>query len=238
MKLIPFILTLLVAGSLASAETTSSSLVPVVSQDAKAAAIFAPSPRYPVDAQGRHPTGHGIVVMEVDKPTGFVTSAHMEKSTGSKLLDDAAIEAFSRWRFKPGLCTDVHYPIAFTMRQAGYLDAVVVSPVDPHKTATQRQAVFEPTPHYPAEALKRLWDGTAILELVLRPDGTVSDVNVLRSSGHELLDQEGVRTFKRWHFRPGTVDHIQVPLTFSLKPQPRVVPPQKLLTKTPQPTAD
>jgi len=34
--------------------------------------------------------------MEVDKKTGLVKSARIEKSTGNKLLDDAALQAFSQ----------------------------------------------------------------------------------------------------------------------------------------------
>ena len=87
---------------------------PPVSHKGKAAAIYAPPPRYPTDARGRRPTGRGIVVMTVDQKTGWVTSARMEKSTGSNLLDEAAVEAFSKWRFKPGTVRHVHSPITFT----------------------------------------------------------------------------------------------------------------------------
>ena len=82
----------------------------------KASAIHAPRPQYPVDAQGRHPTGHGVVLMHVDRKTGWVISAKMQQSTGSKLLDDAAIAAFSHWRFKPGSAAYIHSPITFVDR--------------------------------------------------------------------------------------------------------------------------
>jgi len=81
----------------------------------KTVSISAPRPRYPVDAQGRHPTGHGIVLVQVDQKTGRVTSARMEKSTGNALLDDAALDAFRRWKFRPGrTAAEVHIPINFT----------------------------------------------------------------------------------------------------------------------------
>jgi TonB family protein len=102
----------LIAISLASAQTSSAPAA-MAKEKGKALAIVAPPPRYPVDSQGRHPKGRGIVVMEVDTKTGWVISAKMQKSTGNRLLDDAAIEAFSRWRFKSGTARYVYSPITF-----------------------------------------------------------------------------------------------------------------------------
>jgi len=104
----------LVSIMLASAQPT-----PQQSQQAKALAIYAPRPNYPKDAQGGHPTGSGIVLMEVDKKTGLVKSARMEKSTGNKLLDDAALQAFSQWRFIPGSISQIRCPITFWRNGSG-----------------------------------------------------------------------------------------------------------------------
>ena len=82
---------------------------------AKALAIYAPPPKYPTDERRRRPTGRGIVLIDVDQKTGWVTAARMQKSTGSKLLDDAALEAFRRWRFRRGTVRHVHSPITFTV---------------------------------------------------------------------------------------------------------------------------
>jgi TonB family protein len=102
----------------ASAQNTAASPPPGANiLKGKALAIFAPAPRYPPDAQGRRPSGRGVVVVEVDKTTGWVTSAKMEKSTGYKILDAAALEAFSRWRFMPGTNHKVRLPITFNNRQ-------------------------------------------------------------------------------------------------------------------------
>ncbi|MBO0694640.1 MAG: TonB family protein [Verrucomicrobia bacterium] len=95
------------------AQPEPSSRFPQQIQQAKALAIYAPRPNYPKDAQGYRPRGSGVVVMEVDKKTGLVKSAKMEKSTGHKLLDDAALQAFSKWRFKPGSISRIHCPITF-----------------------------------------------------------------------------------------------------------------------------
>jgi hypothetical protein len=72
-------ITVLVSMMLASAQPT-----PQQSRQAKALPICAPRPNYPKDAQGGRPTGSGIVVMEVDKKTGLVKSARMEKARAIK----------------------------------------------------------------------------------------------------------------------------------------------------------
>ena len=110
-----FVSAFLAALSVAAAQTTPSKPAPLSVPGAKSLAIFAPSPRYPIDEQGRRPAGRGLVVMEVDEKTGSVTFAKMEKSTGNKLLDDAALEAFRRWRFRPGI-RRVITPVTFTQK--------------------------------------------------------------------------------------------------------------------------
>jgi protein TonB len=74
-------------------------------------------PDYPQEARHRHITGSGIVVLNVDRASGRVTSVTMAQSTGHKILDDAAIHTFSQWRFKPGVVSEgkVKIPINFRM---------------------------------------------------------------------------------------------------------------------------
>jgi TonB family protein len=72
-------------------------------------------PEYPYEARRSRITGHGILFGRVDPRTGIVTSVKMEKSTGNTLLDQAALNAFRQWRFKPGTVRQFRTPINFTM---------------------------------------------------------------------------------------------------------------------------
>jgi TonB family protein len=72
------------------------------------------------DAAGKHGTvvtGRGVILVSVDSSSRTVTDARMLKSTGSKVLDDAAVNAFrkSKQRFKPGTPARVQIPITFTL---------------------------------------------------------------------------------------------------------------------------
>ena len=76
--------------------------------------IHKPVPVYPLECRARGITGKGIVVVTLDPKTGTPIGARMLESTGNKLLDGSALEAFSRWRFKPGIAS-VKIPVNFTM---------------------------------------------------------------------------------------------------------------------------
>ena len=76
--------------------------------------IYAPPPAFPFVAWRNEYSGSGVALLEVDKRTGYVTSATMLKSTGHRILDDAALKAFRQWRFLPGTVGKVRVPIRYT----------------------------------------------------------------------------------------------------------------------------
>jgi protein TonB len=86
---------------------------------AKALALNSPRPEYPYEARSRHITGSGVCVVSVDA-SGNVTDATMAQSIGNPILDNSAVNAFKRWRFKPGVAPKVKIPITFTMTGASY----------------------------------------------------------------------------------------------------------------------
>lgn len=76
--------------------------------------------------------------------------------------------------------------------------------------------LYAAKPRYPAEARSRHWTGAGVYELSVRPNGTVSDVRVLKSTGHAVLDEEAKTALLKWRFYPGRLTHAKVPLTFSV----------------------
>jgi protein TonB len=79
-------------------------------------------------------------------------------------------------------------------------------------------------PRYPAEALRNHWEGTAILNVRVLPDGSVGEVLIKTSSGHDVLDQAAVQAVRHWHFNPMTLDgrsgecEVDQPVRFVLEP--------------------
>jgi TonB family protein len=79
-------------------------------------AIYTPMPVYQAEWSKRGLTGKGVVLVTIDKATGKVTGAQMLQSTGNKLLDGSALEAYSRWRFEPDTVSQVKMPVEFKNR--------------------------------------------------------------------------------------------------------------------------
>jgi len=82
--------------------------------DIKKVAISAPQPDYPIDARRKRIEGYGIFKLNVAKD-GTVNSLQVLKSTGSKILDDAAERTLRQWRFKPGILKAIRVPINFAL---------------------------------------------------------------------------------------------------------------------------
>ena len=79
-----------------------------------ALAISAPRPDYPFEARSHWIEGRGLFTLTV-RPDGSVASVEVTKSTGHRILDESAIAAFQKWRFKPGAVDRVKMPMEFTM---------------------------------------------------------------------------------------------------------------------------
>lgn len=86
------------------------------------------------------------------------------------------------------------------------------------------QPLKEVKPQYTADAMRAKVQGTVLLECVVLPDGSVGNVEVVRSLDSTFgLDQEAIKAAKQWRFRPGTrfgepvAVLVTIELTFTLR---------------------
>ena len=97
-----------------------------------------------------------------------------------------------------------------------------VSDTAARQSGERPRFVYQPTPAYPEVARQQGWEGTVTLALELRADGTVGEVQVAHSSGHEVLDTAAQETAKTWKHTPVPQEGEPVPrwaeinLTFTL----------------------
>ena len=94
----------------------------------------------------------------------------------------------------------------------------------PGNGVTLPRVLHEERPQYTSDAMRAKVQGTVLLECVVRPDGSVSDVQIIRSLDPTFgLDQQAVTAAKKWRFAPGTRQgepvavQITIELTFTLR---------------------
>jgi TonB family protein len=86
------------------------------------------------------------------------------------------------------------------------------------------QVLSEVRPAYTKDAMDRKIQGVVLLRVVVLKDGTVTDIQVIRSLDSVFgLDQEAIKAARQWHFVPGTRNGVPVnvrvglEMTFELK---------------------
>lgn len=74
---------------------------------------------------------------------------------------------------------------------------------------------FKPQPIYPIQAKNEKLTGSLLLELMTDQEGFVESIVIQKSSGHEVLDNEAVKTLKTWRLSP--LSRVIVPVEFQLQ---------------------
>ena len=74
-----------------------------------------------------------------------------------------------------------------------------------------------PSPSYPAEARRMNQTGTVLVEFTVDASGRVISAHAKSPSPWPLLNNEAVRTVRRWKFPPGGVMKLQRPIVFQLR---------------------
>jgi periplasmic protein TonB len=80
-----------------------------------------------------------------------------------------------------------------------------VIPAKPDKKSRNRP------PLYPFEAAQRGDHGNVILLIHVSPDGFAAGVDVMKSSGHPVLDQAARDAVSKWRFIPAVKDGVPIP---------------------------
>jgi len=78
-------------------------------------------------------------------------------------------------------------------------------------------------PVYPDVARKKGWEGSVLLRAQITAQGHVESLTLLKSSGHEILDQSATTAVRQWRFHPQQINSqptpstVEIPVKFSLK---------------------
>ncbi|NOU23821.1 MAG: energy transducer TonB [Methyloglobulus sp.] len=90
-------------------------------------------------------------------------------------------------------------------------------------TLVSAEYLQNPKPHYPGIARSRHWQGVVQLRVYVTPDGLCGELSLLKSSGHDELDQAAMEAVRAWKFVPGKLGDtpiaswVTVPIEFYLR---------------------
>jgi protein TonB len=100
------------------------------------------------------------------------------------------------------------------------------APAAPARTGVSIPASYAATnrkPDYPAMSRRYEEQGTVVLQVLVKADGTAGEVKLKSSSGHPQLDKSAMSTVQTWRFNPATsegrpiAEWYQVPIPFKLQ---------------------
>lgn len=80
--------------------------------------------------------------------------------------------------------------------------ATPITPTVGFKESESADMTNNAPPPYPREAIRLRLQGTVLLRLEISNAGDVSSVTVIRSSGHQVLDQAAVEAVSKWTGQP------------------------------------
>ena len=86
-----------------------------------------------------------------------------------------------------------------------------------------RQMPGNPVPQYPAQSRMRREQGDVLIKYFVSSSGRVTELQLIRSSGHPLLDREAIQAASQYRFVPGQAGWTLHPVSFVLTGQDELV---------------
>ena len=103
-------------------------------------------------------------------------------------------------------------PIASVVRSSGMGTGQATN----HGSA-KALTLYAPKPGYPYEARRTGTTGTGVAQLTVNSaTGTVIEARMSQSTGSAILDKATVEALRRWRFKSGVAENIDVPITYTL----------------------
>jgi TonB family protein len=81
---------------------------------------------------------------------------------------------------------------------------------------TSPTVIYRVEPQYSEEARRARYQGTVVLQAIVRRDGTLDILRVVRSLGFGL-DENAITALKQWRFQPGTMDGQTVDVSLNVE---------------------
>ena len=184
--------------------------------------VFEASPEYPPEAKAKGIQGKVIISLRVETD-GTVSKPKVAKSSGSDLLDQAALAAADKFRFKPALRDGKPVAVWVSFAVNFVLDSEEkhVPPADTFIAVDNApEIVKQVEPTYPPEAKANKIQGKVYIRLFVNSTGKVGKGEVAKSSGNKLLDDSALDAAQKFLFKPAQKGNqpvgvwVTFPITF------------------------
>ncbi len=91
-----------------------------------------------------------------------------------------------------------------------------------YKVEVKPKPIYQQKPRYPDLARRAGIEGQAVVKALVDIDGSVMDVQILKSSGNQMLDEAALSAARRWRFSPAKQRdkfvrvYVSIPINFRL----------------------
>jgi TonB family protein len=85
------------------------------------------------------------------------------------------------------------------------------------KATPKPRLVYAPAPAFPPGVSQGGVSGTGRFRLSFDPNGNVTNVQVIKSTGNPYFDQSAIKTFRQWKSAPSQGGSVTVPVTFQTR---------------------
>jgi protein TonB len=93
---------------------------------------------------------------------------------------------------------------------------VVVAAQEP-APSPKEYARYAARPEYPVEARRHHMEGRGVFAMHIRPSGTVASVEIVKSTGHAVLDGAAISALRQWRFHPKPFKRVvTTPMNFTM----------------------
>lgn len=160
--------------------------------------LSSPKTYFPINLDPTKVNPEVRVKLNVNESGGVDNAVFVE---GDPSLQEAAMAAVLKWRFKPFIRNGQPIPVNTIVTIQFLPNVVRIS-----QGVLEGLCVKKFQPIYPEFARAARIQGSVVLHVVIATDGSVKDVKLV--SGHPMLTPAAIDAVKRWKYRPYLLNGI------------------------------
>jgi protein TonB len=156
---------------------------------------------YPGDEAKLEPNSNLDVHVRLESLTSHAAAFRVLFKSGGSVLSDTPVTVARGSRAVVGATDGAEAPYIFVVLEPAARNSSTPVRFRMHAGLTEPRIVKKVNPQYPEDARNEKVQGTVLLEVVIRKDGTVGQITPLRSTD-DRLSKAAVAAVRQWRFEP------------------------------------